>query len=329
MEDEKSSGTQYKSRWSWLPKLQFGKSGAEVPAKSDEVPITPRKKRPWWVRAIRWAVATAFVLAIKVYFFGGWPVDAEYSFKVHDAPAPAAEGTVCDLFRELEEQESVLLDNPGEEIIYREDSILENGTITSFVIKRYGVGEDTLDESAGKSEAEILREQLTGPTPLEEIDLNELIHFEAMTHGQARLIFADGNCEMYDLGAVLRLLRDKDECHLFQAIPFEGKKYEYFNILYTESFEKINCEEGTFYRARLNISKARCPSVHGLMNCGTDFFSKHIYSKLRKRLEYMDPNNSYEYQREFELFPCKCYDGEEETIEFDPEVEFSMTVEDG
>ncbi|PHN02180.1 hypothetical protein CRP01_33125 [Flavilitoribacter nigricans DSM 23189 = NBRC 102662] len=263
-----------------------------------------RRKRPWWVYAIRWLLATALVLAVKVYLFGGWPMSVEYQFKVLDAPGPAAEGTVCDLFRELEAEASSLLQKPGEHVFFQQDSVLENGVKTSMMIKSYGFEEATQD-----TDAEAQSERPARPS-VDDIDLDELIHFEAMTHGQARLIFADGNCEIYNLGAVLRLLREKDECHLFQAIPFEGKNYEYFNILYTESFEKINCEEGTFFRARLNISKARCPSVHSLLNCGTDFFSKHIYSKLRKRLEYMDPNNSYAYRREYELFPCKCYDGE-------------------
>ncbi len=314
MEDEKNGRTQYKSRWRWLPKMGLGKSGDGVPTKREATDQPLRKKRPWWVRALRWALAAALVLAVKIYFFGGWPVGAEYSFKVLDEPAPVAEGTVCDLFRELEAGQSTLLDKPGEQVIYRQDSVLEDGTEISMMIKRYGAEEEgeEVEEAAPEvtiSEAEALFNHLTAPPGVEDIDLNELIHFEAMMQGQARLIFADGSCEVYDLGEVLRLLQEKDECHLFQAIPFEGKKYEYFNILYTESFEKINCEEGTFYRARLNISKARCPSVHSLLNCGTDFFSKHIYNKLRKRLEYMDPNNSYKYKREYELFPCKCYDG--------------------
>ena len=126
---------------------------------------------------------------------------------------------------------------------------------------------------------------------------------------RARVVFSDGNCEVFELAHVLRLLKEKDNCHLFQAISHKGQAYEYFNIMYTEYFEKIKCDEGIFYRARLNISKARCPAGHSLINCGTDFFSAHIYNKLRRRLEYMDPNNSYRYRREYELYPCRCYDG--------------------
>ena len=305
MEDGKNEKTQYRNKWSWWPKIGLSGSSGELPVKQETEDTTKRKKRPWWVLALRWGLATAVVLAVKIYFFGGWPMGAEYKFKVLDDPAPAAEGTVCDLFRELENKESVLLEKPGEQVLYQQDSVLEGGVEVTMTIKRYGIDEDSTEEEV-ITEAEQLLQQLTEPTPIENINLEELIHFEAMTNGQARLSFADGTCEVYDLGDVLRLLREKDECHLFQAIPYQGQKYEYFNILYTESFEKIHCDEGIFYRARLNISKARCPSVHSLMNCGTDFFSKHIYSKLRKRLEYMDPNNSYAYRREFELFPCTC-----------------------
>ena len=71
------------------------------------------------------------------------------------------------------------------------------------------------------------------------------------------------------------------------------------------------------------------------MNCGTDFFSPHIYYKLRRRLEMMDPNNSYRYRREYELFPCRCYEGEleapaqqEEEVEEDLEAQFEALLEE-
>ncbi|MCB0632652.1 MAG: hypothetical protein R2824_33085 [Saprospiraceae bacterium] len=311
MEDGKNEKQPQQNRKNWWTNITFIRSSTDLPVKQEGDQEVTRKKRPWWVRALRWTLAAAVVLALKIYFLGGWPLESEYKFKVLDEPAPAAEGTVCDLFRELETKKSVLLKQPGEQVLYQQDSVLESGVEVSMTIKRFGVDGDSTEEELS-TEAETLLQKITGPTSIEDINLEELIHFEAMNNGQARLSFADGTCELYDLGDVLRLLREKDDCHLFQAIPYQGQKYEYFNILYTESFEKIHCDEGTFYRARLNISKARCPSVHSLMNCGTDFFSKHIYNKLRKRLEYMDPNNSYAYRREFELFPCTCAETEDD-----------------
>lgn len=310
MEDEKNAkpATRYRNAFSWLPKLKLGGSKEVVGTESEssvqqsETSVeTVRKKKPWWVHAIRWTIATIIVLAIKVYFLGGWPMSGEYKFKVKNEAAAAVEGTVCDLFRELEEERSTLLQKPGEQVIFQKDTVSESGVESSLVIT---------SRSPVPEEASLEEEAIEHRAALEDINLDDLIHFEAMANGQARLIFKDGNCELYDLGAVLRLLDEQDECHLFQAIPYEGKKYEFFNIMYTEAFEKIVCEEGTFYRARLDITKARCPSVHSLLSCGTDFFSGHIYRKLRQRLEYMNEGISYKFKKTYELYPCKC-SGEE------------------
>lgn len=108
------------------------------------------------------------------------------------------------------------------------------------------------------------------------------------------------------MGAVLQLIRDQDKCHFFQAVAFEGQTYEYFNILYTESFEKINCEGGPFYRARLNIDASDDPATRLLINCGTDLFSAYIYQKTRQRLEFLNPNSDYFYRREWFGVGCDC-----------------------
>ncbi|PHN01882.1 hypothetical protein [Flavilitoribacter nigricans] len=325
MEDEKNTRTFYERTFGWLPKIPLNRKATETPdsdlafesTSGAEVVKNPaqrqKSKKPWWIKALRLLVVTLLVLGVKFYFWGGTPVDAAYEMKMVNDPDVLAEGSACDLFRELKAQQSALLDTPGEKILYHTDTVAENGVRTTMEIKTT-VGKGVRLGNAA------------------DVNLDDLIHFEILTQQQARLVFSDGTCDVYDLGGVLRLVQEKDKCHLFQAITQDGVTYEYFNIMYTESFEKIKCEEGTFYRARLSISKAKCPAGNSLVNCGTDFFSRHVYNKLRKQLEFMDPNVDYKYRREYELYPCKCVGAEDspavnaDQIRLDPEAPTTIVI---
>lgn len=248
MENRNETKIRYRSKWSWQPNLGQPNSWLPVRQTGSAVEANGKKSRLRYYLALL-LLTLLFAFIVKVIFGWDWPMQMESQFKVMNDPAPAEEGTVCDLFRELEATNSPLLDDPNVKVLYQEHSISESGLETEIKVISRGLGTVT---PALPEEVEIRHD-------VSEINLDELIHFEALTQGRARLIFADGNCEIYDMGAVLRLVKERDECHLFQAVPFQGQNYEYFNIMYTEAFEKITCEEGTFYRARLNISTARCP----------------------------------------------------------------------
>ncbi|MCB0632636.1 MAG: hypothetical protein KDD15_23020, partial [Lewinella sp.] len=222
-----------------------------------------------------------------------WWNDYERSFR-EPAPEPIEQGTVCHLLTHLDEQESILLLDPEAAVEARMDTMVQSWNLDSIEV--------------------MIQRARTAHGAVAQIDINELVYFEALTQDRARLIFYDGSSEVHDLGAVLQLIRDRDKCHFFQAVSFEGQAYEYFNILYTEAFEKVNCDAGTYYLARLNVTAGGDPAARAIVNCGTDLFSHYIYQKTRRRLESLNPSSDFSYRRELEWHDCVCSEGRVDSV---------------
>ncbi|PHN02013.1 hypothetical protein [Flavilitoribacter nigricans] len=287
MEGKKSSEHQYKSVFSKISNLQFGKREVAVPTQINQRKTTSKGRSSKWITLLGLIVLLGVV---KLFNLDGRLKDWFNGYQSQfQQPAPEAieAGTVCNLLIALEEEKSILLQDHEEQVMDRLDTMILQGlsphAIDSSLQQAERVGEATAT-----------------------IDINELVYFEALTQERARLLFADGRSEVYDLSGVLQLIRDRDKCHFFQAVSFEGQAYEYFNILYTEGFEKVSCQQGTFFRARLNISESEDPAVRILRHCGTDLFSSYIYQKTRRRLEFLNPNSDYSYRTEVLGEGCGC-----------------------
>lgn len=289
MKGGKSSGNLYKRIIKGLPSLQF-KFGTALPAKTTDTNTEKSKSAADWMKYVTLLIVIALFALMKVFQLDTrlqtWLEEYDRSFR--EAPREAVQvGTVCDLLFHLDEQESILLQEPEDIAALQMDTLSPAAWSTDSFDVLVQRARDVIDEVA-------------------QIDINELVYFEALTQNRARLLFADGSSEVFDLGAVIQWVRDRDKCKFFQAVSFEGEAYEYFNILYTEAFEKVNCETGTYYRARLNISDSTDPSVRILLNCGTDLFSTYIYQKTRRRLEGLNPNADFSYRRELQWEDCVC-----------------------
>ena len=288
MASKKNSSSLYKSIINSIPKLQLGND------KEVMLPAQVKKEKTRFKagpsKLITLISLVVLLGLVKLFNLDGrlknWFNDYQSQFQ-QPAPEAIEVGTVCNLLMELEEKKSILLQDPEDKVLEQLDTMILGGldvdSVDAVMLQT--------DEIGGAVAA---------------IDLNELVYFETLTQERARLMFYNGNSQLYDLGSVLQLIRDQDKCHFFQSVSFEGQAYEYFNILYTDVFEKVNCKEGIFYRARLNIAESNDPAVRTLLNCGTDLFSSYIYQKTRRRLEFLNPNSDYSYRTEVTGEECGC-----------------------
>lgn len=143
-------------------------------------------------------------------------------------------------------------------------------------------------------------------------DYTRLLAIEALHDNRARLGYVDGRCETSEkqLGEVLRAIQQEGKGEWFFGIPFNGtrRKGEYINLVYVDHFERIICNQGVYYRARLRVQGNQCRFVEGLIACGTEFFTERTYGKMVHALERLGVGDADYFQprRTLRQETCEC-----------------------
>ncbi|PHN01886.1 hypothetical protein CRP01_35205 [Flavilitoribacter nigricans DSM 23189 = NBRC 102662] len=135
------------------------------------------------------------------------------------------------------------------------------------------------------------------------INMDRLAYYEQLTRDRVRLIYDNGACEIFDTEDLMYNIQDKKRCGQFRGIPQNGEVTEFVNLLYIESFEKINCKDKELYRLKLGIDISSCASLRTIDDCGVGSFGVYVYRRLRKTLEEMNPGTDFKYRR---TVACDC-----------------------
>lgn len=138
------------------------------------------------------------------------------------------------------------------------------------------------------------------------VNVDRLVYYERLTQDKVRLIYDNGACEIFNFENLLFNIQEYQDCGQFPGIPDQGEVYEYVNLLYIESFDKVICDDQELYRIKLGVDHSSCSALRSLEDCGVGLFSFYVYRQLRKKLEELNPHSSFKYRRTVELVGCDC-----------------------
>ena len=166
---------------------------------------------------------------------------------------------------------------------------------------------DTLDAAAIEqanqpSESQDLAQATTT------ISLDQLVAFERLQQENVRLGFERGDCSVAGYKEILDEINGSGRKPYFFPLPYKGKKEynEYVNLLYIDHFEKVICQKGEFFRARLGLNQAECTYMKWWVQCGSDYLTKHTYTKMKTALEQLNPGIDYNPKRTINSDTCEC-----------------------
>lgn len=136
-----------------------------------------------------------------------------------------------------------------------------------------------------------------------------LIAFEPQTNNRSVLAYENGECGFESTKNLKRKLGSKDS--YFFGIPLGPGVYtEYIHLVYVKSFEKVLCNDQTYYRAILDIgaTKNACSYLKKLKSCGSDLMGRRIYRKMVNRLEVLGLGSAGDFKpkRTVKLENCNC-----------------------
>ena len=140
----------------------------------------------------------------------------------------------------------------------------------------------------------------------------QLLAIEPLQNDRARLGYVNGSCEINkNLSKLLGAIKQEGKWEWFFGIPMNGtkRKGEYINLVYVDHFERIICEKGVYYRARLNVNGRQCNFVEGLITCGTEFFTERTYRNMVNALEKLGVGDAdyFKPKRTLKQEACECY----------------------
>lgn len=138
---------------------------------------------------------------------------------------------------------------------------------------------------------------------------DQLVAFEPRVSNKSVLAFENGSCG-FEQTSKLRSALGGNKGRFFGIPQGRGVYTEYINLLYVKYFEKVICNDQTYYRARLDVNSRSqsCNYLKKLKGCGTDLMERRIYRKMVNRLEALGLGSvgDFKPRRTVKLDNCNC-----------------------